>query len=106
VFGWGTRSSGTPLLAGNSTQPAEKFIRSCTHKTFTAATRGDCCGNLSYESSKNLSYWVTIRMGMSGSAIFQKVKKTSRLGVLQENNVRIIVATQGSETLSIPRQAE
>ena len=40
------------------------------------------------------------------SAIFQEVKKTSRLGVLQENNVRIIVATQGSETLSIRRQAE
>jgi hypothetical protein len=30
----------------------------------------------------------------------------SRLGFLQENNVRIIVAAQNSETLSIRRQAE
>jgi hypothetical protein len=56
-------------------QPAEKFIRSCAHKICTLAARSDCCGNLSQESSKNLSYWVTIRMGMSGSASFKRATK-------------------------------
>jgi hypothetical protein len=50
------------------------------------------------------------RMGMSESASFQRVKKCrsrmSRLGFLQENNVRVKMAAQDSEILSIRRQAE
>src|SRR5215472_15994411 len=50
------------------------------------------------------------RMGISRSPFFQSARKAgtapSRLGFLQQNNVRIIVAAQYSETLSIRRQAE
>ena len=70
MFDGNTRSSGTPLLAGNSIQPAKNFIRRLAHKICTAAAHGDCCGNLSWQSAENLPFWVTIRMGMSGSASF------------------------------------
>jgi hypothetical protein len=45
-----------------------------------------------------------------GVAVFPEREKpgtaSSRLGFLEENNVRIIVAAQNSEILSIRRQAE
>ena len=57
------------------------------------------------------SVFASFRMGMSGSTSFQRVRKSlwappSRLGFLQENNVRIPVATQNSEILSVLRQTE
>ncbi len=47
-------------------------------------------------------------MGVSGSASFQRREShpASMLRLLQENNVRIIMTAQNSETLSIRRHAE
>jgi hypothetical protein len=61
------------------------------------------CGSRTLVPTLHVVGFGLIQDGDVGSESFQRV---SRLGLLQENNVGIIVASQNSETLSIRRQAE
>jgi hypothetical protein len=77
VFGVTTRSRGTPAGC-HCRQPAENFIRSCSTEIFTAARRGDDCGNLFLKISRLTNYKASLFVRCSLSVIGSCTKPLAR----------------------------